>query len=145
MPPKRAGGRPHTTAARLAPQRSGKPLPGTYPETIVSLPSGPAPAGGQPIPQPLDPGESPMPATTILPATLAEVLAYRHPGVVRRYAKEQHVSREEAEEVFREMLKWLYLCGRGLREDVACAMTAEIDRLDEMWQPFLRSKRAYAG
>ena len=41
MPPKRAGGRPHTTAARLAPQRSGKPLPGTYLETIVSLPSGP--------------------------------------------------------------------------------------------------------
>src|SRR5262249_53715287 len=127
-----------------APQRSGKPLPETSLETIVSLPSGPAPAGGQLIPQPPDPGESPMTATTILPAPLAEVLAYRHPGVVRRYAREQHASREEAEEVFQETLRWLYLCGSGLREDFACAMTPEIAKLDEMWHTFLMLTRDYA-
>src|SRR5262245_48977238 len=130
MPLKGTGGRPHDTAVHL--------------ETIVPLPPGPLAGRAQLIPQPPDPGESPMTATTIVPATLAEVLAYRHPGVVRRYAREQHVSREEAEEVFREMLKWLYLCGRGLREDVACAMTAEIARLDEMWHTFLMFTRDYA-
>src|SRR5262245_64385250 len=129
MPPKRAGGRPWFAAARPAPRRSGNPPSRTSLETFVSLPSGPAPARGQSIPQPLDPGESPMTAATTLPATLAEVLAYRHPGVLRRYAKEQHASREEAEEVFQETLKWLYLCGCRLRDNVACAMTAEIARL----------------
>jgi len=85
-----------------------------------------------------------MTATTILPVTLAEVLAYRHPGVVRRYAKEQHASREEAEEIFQETLKWLYLCGCSLREDVSCAMTPEIVKLDEMWHTFLMFTRDYA-
>src|SRR5262249_35562828 len=85
-----------------------------------------------------------MTATTILPVTLAEVLAYRHPGVVRRYAKEQHASREEAEEIFQETLKWLYLCGCSLREDVSCAMTPEIAKLDEMWHTFLMFTRDYA-
>src|SRR5262249_2354038 len=117
---------------------------GTYLETIVSLPSGPALAGGQLIPQPLDPGESPMTAATILPATLAEVLAYRHPGVVRRYAREQHASRGEAEEGFQETARRLYLCGRGLCEDFAFAMTPEIAKLDEMWHTFLMFTRDYA-
>jgi hypothetical protein len=85
-----------------------------------------------------------MTAATILPATLAEVLAYRHPGDVRRYAKEQHASPEEAEEVFQETLKWLYLCGYCLREDFACAMTVELARLDEMWHTFLMFTRDYA-
>jgi hypothetical protein len=85
-----------------------------------------------------------MPAATTLLATLAEVLAYRHPGVVRRYAKDQHASREEAEEVFQETLKWLYLCGCGLGDDIACTMTPEIARLDEMWHAFLMFTRDYA-
>jgi hypothetical protein len=85
-----------------------------------------------------------MTAVTTLPATLAEVLTYRHPGVVRRYVKEQHASREEAEEVFQETLKWLYLCGCSLRAGVACAMTAEIAKLDEMWHTFLMFTRDYA-
>jgi len=85
-----------------------------------------------------------MTATTILPLTLAEVLAYRHPGVFRRYAREQHASQEEAEEIFQETLKWLYLCGCGLREDVSCAMTPEIAKLDVMWHTFLMFTRDYA-
>src|SRR5262245_31186097 len=43
--------------------------------------------------------------TAVLPASLADVLDYRHPGVVRRYAREQHVTLEQAEEAFRETLK----------------------------------------
>jgi hypothetical protein len=85
-----------------------------------------------------------MTATTILPATFEEVLAYRHAGVIRRYAREHHASLEEAEEVFRETLKWLYLCGCGAREGFACAMTPEICKLDEMWHTFLLFTRPYA-
>jgi hypothetical protein len=85
-----------------------------------------------------------MPADTTQIASLEEALAYRHPGVVRRYAKEQHASPQEAEEVFRETLKWLYLCARGIRADVGCAMTVEIGQLDEMWHTFLLFTRDYA-
>jgi hypothetical protein len=85
-----------------------------------------------------------MTIATTLPAPLADVLAYRHPGVVRRYAKEQHASREEAEEVFRETLKWLYLGDCGLGDGFACAMTPEIAKLDEMWHAFLMFTRDYA-
>jgi hypothetical protein len=85
-----------------------------------------------------------MTATTILPATLDEVLAYRHPGVIRRYAREHHVSPQQAEELFRETLKWLYLCGCATREGFACALTPELGRLDEMWHTFLLFTRPYA-
>jgi hypothetical protein len=86
--------------------------------------------------------------TTIQPVSLEEVLAYRHPGVVRRYAKEQGVSLAEAEEVFRETLKWLYLCYRSTTMDPegpGCAMTPEIARLDEMWHTFILFTRDYAA
>jgi hypothetical protein len=82
--------------------------------------------------------------TAVLPASLADVLDYRHPGVVRRYAREQHVTPEQAEEAFRETLKWLYLCARGIKEDFACAMTADIGWLDEMWHTFVLFTIDYA-
>jgi hypothetical protein len=84
-----------------------------------------------------------MTAATIPPATIADVLAYHHPGVVRRYATEQHASPEEAEDVFRETLKWLYLCACACREGVSCAMTPELAKLDEMWHTFLMFTRDY--
>jgi hypothetical protein len=37
--------------------------------------------------------------------SLARVLAYRHPEVVRRYCKEHHASPKEGQAIFREMLK----------------------------------------
>lgn len=76
--------------------------------------------------------------------SLEAVLTYRHPGVVKRYAKEQQVTLAEAEEVFRETLKWLYLCAGGVRRDMACAMTPEIGKLDDMWHTFLLFTRDYA-
>lgn len=77
-------------------------------------------------------------------AALGEVLAYEHPGVVKRYAKEQKVSPAEAGEVFRETLKWLYLCACGIREEFGCAMTQEIGKLDEMWHTFVLFTIDYA-
>jgi hypothetical protein len=81
---------------------------------------------------------------TAAPASLDDVLAYRHPGVVRRYLKEHGGTREEAEELFREMLKWLYLCGRAAEEGFALAMTEDLERVDWMWHTFVLFTRDYA-
>jgi hypothetical protein len=85
--------------------------------------------------------------TATVPVSLEQVLAYRHPGVVRRYAKEQGVSLVEAEKVFRETLKWLYLCYRSIiasPDGIGCPMTPEIAQLDEMWHTFVLFTRDYA-
>jgi hypothetical protein len=84
---------------------------------------------------------------TTPPVSLDEVLAYRHPAVVRRYAKEHGATLGEAEAVFQETLKWLYLCYRGIiagPESVGCPMTPEIAQLDEMWHTFMLFTRDYA-
>jgi hypothetical protein len=83
--------------------------------------------------------------------SLEEVLAYRHPGVIRRYAKEQNGTLAEAEEVFRETLKWLYLCYRSTTINpegdapFGCAMTPEIAKIDEMCHTFLMFTGDYAA
>jgi hypothetical protein len=81
---------------------------------------------------------------TASPVSLDDVLAYRHPGVVRRYLKEHGGTREEAEELFREMLKWLYLCDRAADDGFACAMTEDLERVDWMWHAFVLFTRDYA-
>ena len=57
-------------------------------------------------------------------------------------------SQEEGEELFREMLKWLYLCYRYAADDLphgfACSMTPEILKIDEMWHCFVLHTRDYA-
>jgi hypothetical protein len=83
-----------------------------------------------------------------VPAPLAEVLAFRHPGVIRRYGKEHGASPAEAEEVFQEMLKWLYLSSRCTADTQAttpCVMTEEIMKLDWMWHTFLLFTHDYAA
>jgi hypothetical protein len=77
------------------------------------------------------------------PASLDDVLAYRHPGVVRRYLKEHGGTQEEAEELFRETLKWLYLCDRAA-DGFDCAMTPELERVDWMWHIFILFTLDYA-
>lgn len=76
---------------------------------------------------------------------LDDVLAYRHPAVVRRYLKDHGGSQAEADEVFREMLKWLYLCGRAAAEGVDCFMSADMERVDRMWHAFVLFTRDYAA
>jgi hypothetical protein len=89
-----------------------------------------------------------MPASpTAAPATLDDVLRYRHPGVVRRYRKEHGGSQLEADEVFRQTLKWLYLCHRALTagpDGFACAISPELEKIDRMWHVFLLFTLDYA-
>jgi hypothetical protein len=87
------------------------------------------------------------PATMNEPVSLDEVLRYRHPGVVRRYTQEHHARPEEAAELFREMLKWLYLCHRGATdgpEGLTLAVHPEIAKIDWMWHTFLLFTLDYA-
>lgn len=77
-------------------------------------------------------------------APLDDVLAYRHRGVIRRYCKEHGASEPQAEEVFRETLKWLYLCHKAAASGDACAITPELERIDWMWHTFLLFTRDYA-
>jgi hypothetical protein len=81
---------------------------------------------------------------TAAPASLDDVLASRHAGVVRRYLKEHGGTLAEAEELFGEMLKWLYLCDRAAEEGFALAMTPDLKRIDWMWPAFVLFTRAYA-
>jgi hypothetical protein len=78
---------------------------------------------------------------------LNEVLSYRHPGVLRRYAKEQKATLEEAAEVFRETLKFLYLSYRTANEwpQTGCAVSSEIEKIDWMWHTFLLFTIDYAN
>jgi len=80
-------------------------------------------------------------------ASLDDVLAYRHAGVIRRYRKEHGATQQEAEEVFRETLKWLYLCDQaaaGGPDGFACTITPELEKVDWMWHTFLLFTRDYA-
>ncbi len=89
-----------------------------------------------------------MTATAASPVSLDEVLAYQNPAVVRRYAREHGVSQEEAEDLFQEMLKWLYLCYRTNLDGpdgAACVMTQDIIKIDWMWHTFLLFTRDYAA
>lgn len=85
--------------------------------------------------------------TSSKPVSLRKVLCYRHPAVVRRYAKEHHTTIREAERIFREMLKWLYLCYRsnsGGHSGLALVMTPEIEKIDWMWHTFILFTCDYA-
>jgi hypothetical protein len=87
------------------------------------------------------------PATTNELVSLEDVLRYRHPGVIRRYAREHQSTPEEAAELFRETLKWLYLCARAEEhgpEGLALAVHPEIEKIDWMWHTFLLFTRDYA-
>lgn len=89
-----------------------------------------------------------MTAANLQTPTLADVLAYTHPGVVRRYAKEHGASQEEAAEVFQQMLKWLYLCYRSTLETadgLGCTMTPDLGKIDWMWHEFLMFTQDYAA
>lgn len=79
--------------------------------------------------------------------SLDRVLTYRHSGVVRRYCKEQHADLPEAEEVFREMLKFLYISYRAGTEEpegFGFVVSAEIEKIDWMWHTFLLFTKDYA-
>jgi hypothetical protein len=80
-------------------------------------------------------------------ANLETVLAYRHPGVVARYIKDFGDDQTAAEELFLELLRWLYYCARATepgKRAGAISMYPEILRIDDMWHVFILHTRDYA-
>src|SRR5215510_12354610 len=80
-------------------------------------------------------------------ATLNGVLKYRNATVVDRYLKEFGGTRKEADVVFRETLKWLYLANRShsvdLKNPVECFITTNLIIIDDMWHTFILFTRDY--
>ncbi|MEX2090715.1 MAG: hypothetical protein WD989_01110 [Candidatus Paceibacterota bacterium] len=60
-----------------------------------------------------------------------EFIDYRNEMVIGRFAKVNKVSREEAEEIFRELMKFLYVCSYIPASSPPSAI------VDEMWHTFI--------
>ena len=81
-------------------------------------------------------------------AGLADLLGYRHEGVVNRFARVHGVSRERSEALLIETLKWLWLARRAREAAPPCLVLSiqpEILGIDEMWHVFLLFTRDYAA
>jgi hypothetical protein len=79
---------------------------------------------------------------------LASLLRYRHEGIISRFARLHGVSRERAEVLFVETLKWLWLARRAREAPSLGLMLSiypEIRGIDEMWHVFLLFTRDYAA
>jgi len=79
--------------------------------------------------------------------SLDAVLSYRNPGVVARYLGEFGGGQSAAEELFGELMRWLYLCARSGEPGAPGArlsMYPEILRIDDMWHIFVLHTRDYA-
>jgi len=81
-------------------------------------------------------------------AGLADLLSYRHEGVVNRFARIHGVSRERSEVLYVETLKWLWLARRareGAPPGLVLSIPPEILGIDEMWHMFLLFTRDYTA
>lgn len=88
-------------------------------------------------------GEGPL---TVRP--LDEVLAYQNDEVVQRFASDFKTSRAEADEIFLETKRWLWLCADemarakdGLGEKIP--LLSEARAIDLMWHTFVIFTRDY--
>jgi len=81
-------------------------------------------------------------------AGLADLLSYRHEGVINRFARVHGVSRGRSEVLFVETLKWLWLARRAREaapSGLVLSIHPEILGIDEMWHVFLLFTRDYAA
>lgn len=72
------------------------------------------------------------------PAPLATVLRYRNARVVNGFLRSYDIPRAEANRVFVEMLKFLWLC-----QYETMPVLAEMKVLDEMWHTFILHTEEY--
>jgi hypothetical protein len=77
---------------------------------------------------------------------LEEALAYRNRHVVDRFVERHGLPREEAEDLFVETLRWLWLCRRAQRDPGAPELFIDecMALLDEMWHTFVLFTREYS-
>lgn len=69
---------------------------------------------------------------------LSEVLEYENQNVINRFLNFFTVSEEEAQMIFNETKKWLWLCGKSFEEGVNdIYISKDLIIIDEMWHTFL--------
>jgi len=96
-----------------------------------------------------DLAENSLPASASLPS-LAEVLAYRNPEVVLRFAQDYKVSQADAEDLFQETLRWLWLSAYQITKHengenrVSIPLLSEVFAVDLMWHTFILFTQDYA-
>jgi len=81
-------------------------------------------------------------------AGLADLLSYRHEGVINRFARVHGVSRGRSEVLFVETLKGVWLARRAREaapSGLVLSIHPEILGIDEMWHVFLLFTRDYAA
>lgn len=85
---------------------------------------------------------------------LNSVLEYRNQRVINRFMQLQPELKDRADELFIDLLKYLWLCKKHDRDrelspkdpelDFVCVMHQEMRPIDEMWHAFLIFTRDYA-
>jgi len=75
-------------------------------------------------------------------SSLDRVLAYRNDDVIDAFTAAYNVSREEAEDIFREMLRFLWFCQNSDQEYLRLIDTP-ILIIDEMWHTFILFTKSY--
>ena len=75
--------------------------------------------------------------------SLSRALAYRNRHVVNRFLAEYPMPRKDAEEIFRELKRWLWLSGQA-DERQSLAITTPIAIVDAMWHTFILFTIDYA-
>lgn len=74
-------------------------------------------------------------------ASLEQVLSYHNSRLMTTYATQyNYVSYKEVEYIFKEMLKWLYLCTK----DNNIFITSDYIKIDQMWHCFILHTKDYA-
>ncbi|OJH33822.1 hypothetical protein BON30_46750 [Cystobacter ferrugineus] len=97
-------------------------------------------------PLPVFQGDTMSDSRTGMKSSLEEVLRYRNDAVVHRFIKTWELSFEEAQELFRETLKWLWLSAYSITHQTEVrqlAISQSLLLLDEMWHTFILFTRDY--
>ena len=74
------------------------------------------------------------------PEAFERIMSFQMPEFVERFAKKHNATQEEAQEVFQETLRFLYLCrqGKGARFSFAPS-----PKIDEGWHNFILFTKEY--
>jgi len=78
---------------------------------------------------------------------LQEILTYSNQDVIDRYMEDYEASLEEAQYVFNETLKWLYLCHKAKNRKVpqSILMLDPYIKIDYMWHTFILFTKEYTA
>lgn len=82
---------------------------------------------------------------------IENVLAYKNNMVVHKFLESYNMPFEDAEDIFMETKKWLWLCGKAIHQrknGLDCPpllITQELFIIDEMWHTFILFTREYSS